>query len=151
MSSETKNARFKNTSRFTFLRWLSSPDGSSVLNREAFSTCCRGNGGYNVLAAYVVIGVNIVFSCFLTYKSIVIHETMQFVTLLLASRIGIPVLGFVAKQSSRCNTSCARRLSHSDFTCTNIRFVHHHVRPILPFAHGPYRLRAGIRPKSPKV
>ena len=38
------------------------------------------NYGYNVYALLVVVALNILFTCFLIYKSIIIHEIMQFVT-----------------------------------------------------------------------
>ena len=41
-----------------------------------------GNNGYNMCAWYLVVVVNIVFTCFLIYKSILIHEIMQFITYL---------------------------------------------------------------------
>jgi hypothetical protein len=41
-----------------------------------------GNDGANIFAVFAVLAVNVVFTCFLVYKSIEIHEIMQFVVLL---------------------------------------------------------------------
>lgn len=48
-----------------------------------------GNGGYNIYAWLFALIVNIVFSCFLTYKGIIIHDLMQFVYYLSPKQTGL--------------------------------------------------------------
>lgn len=56
--------------------WIIGPQAKGMIE------IALGNEGQSVFGIFVIVGVNIVFSCFLTYKSIIIHEIMQFVTYL---------------------------------------------------------------------
>lgn len=38
------------------------------------------NEGYNIYSVFVVVSLNVIFTCFLIYKSLRVHEAMQFVT-----------------------------------------------------------------------
>ena len=63
--------------------WIIGPESKGALQ------LVLGNNGYNICGWYVVLLVNIIFSCFLTYKSIIIHEIMQFVTYLSPQECGL--------------------------------------------------------------
>lgn len=53
--------------------WIIGPQAKS------FDEMMLGNGGRNIYALLAIICVNIIFSCFLAQKSVVIHEITQFV------------------------------------------------------------------------
>ena len=56
--------------------WILGPQSKAALD------LFLGNNGYNLFGWFLILFINIIFSCFLTYKSIIIHEVMQFVTYL---------------------------------------------------------------------
>lgn len=62
--------------------WMIGPQSKGALDMAL------GNSGYNIFGWYALVLVNITFSCFLTYKSIIIHEIMQFVTYLSPRKSG---------------------------------------------------------------
>jgi hypothetical protein len=63
--------------------WIFGPQAKPVL--QMFF----GNDGMNIFGILILIAVNVVFTCFLTYKSIEIHEIMQFVTYLSPIETGL--------------------------------------------------------------
>ncbi len=54
--------------------WLLRPDAEDLLSLS------MGNHGYNLYAVQGVIAVNVLFTAFLIYKSLIIHEIMQFIS-----------------------------------------------------------------------
>jgi hypothetical protein len=56
--------------------WIIGPDSKPLL------LMALGNAGYNVYALLFIVVVNVMFICFLVYKSLFIHEIMQFVAVL---------------------------------------------------------------------
>ena len=56
--------------------WIVGPQSKPVLE------IALGNSGYNVLGLLLIVILNIIFISFLIYKSIVVHEIMQFMTYL---------------------------------------------------------------------
>src|SRR5436309_5162270 len=63
--------------------WIFGPQSRPIL--QIF----LGNDGMNIFGVLILIAVNVIFTCFLTYKSIEIHETMQFVTYLSPHETGL--------------------------------------------------------------
>jgi hypothetical protein len=63
--------------------WIFGPQAKPVL--QIF----LGSDGMNIFGVLILIAVNVVFTCFLTYKSIEIHEIMQFVTYLSPVQTGL--------------------------------------------------------------
>ncbi len=63
--------------------WIIGPESRGAL------TLFLGNNGYNMCAWYLVVVVNMVFTCFLIYKSILIQEIMQFITYLSPRECGL--------------------------------------------------------------
>lgn len=55
--------------------WIIGPQSKPLLEMAI------GNHGYNIYAVLIVAAVNVLFTCFLVYKSLIIHDIMQFVTL----------------------------------------------------------------------
>jgi hypothetical protein len=54
--------------------WLIGPQSKTIVE------LVTGNNGYNLFGWYAILFINIVFSCFLAYKGLIIHDVMQFVT-----------------------------------------------------------------------
>jgi|GEM_PF-5199247 len=54
--------------------WIIGPQSKGIIELVV------GNNGYNLLFWFVIVFINLVFSCFLTYKGLIIHDIMQFVT-----------------------------------------------------------------------
>ncbi|HEX5734692.1 MAG TPA: hypothetical protein VF131_17810 [Blastocatellia bacterium] len=54
--------------------WIIGPQSTPVLKMVL------GNSGYNVYAVLVIISLNVLFTCFLIYKSLIVHEITQFMT-----------------------------------------------------------------------
>jgi NADH:ubiquinone oxidoreductase subunit 3 (subunit A) len=63
--------------------WIFGPQAKPVLQMFL------GNDGMNIFGVLILIAINVVFTCFLTYKSIEIHEIMQFVTYLSPLETGL--------------------------------------------------------------
>jgi len=56
--------------------WIIGPQSKPVLE------IALGNGGYNVLGLLLIVILNVLFISFLIYKSIIVHEIMQFMAYL---------------------------------------------------------------------
>jgi hypothetical protein len=56
--------------------WIIGPQSKPVLE------IALGNGGYNVLGLLLIVILNVIFISFLIYKSIIVHEIMQFMAYL---------------------------------------------------------------------
>src|SRR4051812_47477564 len=57
-----------------FTGWIVGPQSRPLL------AMALGNGGYNIYAFLIFVVLNIVFTNFLIYKSIIIHVITQFMT-----------------------------------------------------------------------
>lgn len=56
--------------------WVFGPQSKPIIQ------ICLGNEGANIFGILILLAVNVIFTCFLTYKSIEIHEITQFIAYL---------------------------------------------------------------------
>ena len=54
--------------------WIIGPQSAPILKMVL------GNGGYNIYGVMVIVSLNVLFTCFLLYKSLIVHEINQFIT-----------------------------------------------------------------------
>ena len=54
--------------------WIIGPQSAALLKMVL------GNGGYNIYAVLIIVSLNVLFTCFLIYKSLIVHEITQFMT-----------------------------------------------------------------------
>lgn len=54
--------------------WIVGPQSTPIVKMVL------GNEGYNVYGVMVIIALNVIFTCFLLYKSLLVHEINQFLT-----------------------------------------------------------------------
>lgn len=78
--------------------WLIGPQSKTAVE------LVTGNNGYNILGWYSIVLINIVFSCFLAYKGLIIHDVTQFMTYLAPAESG-----FMAWESWRRSPYSATR------------------------------------------
>lgn len=70
-----------------------------------------GNEGLNLFGFIVLIAINVVFTCFLTYKSVQVHEIMQFVTYLAPQDSPLLKWEGVAQESAKFVKTMVRETS----------------------------------------
>ncbi|MGH9947224.1 MAG: hypothetical protein ACRD6X_08505, partial [Pyrinomonadaceae bacterium] len=54
--------------------WIIGPQSTPILKMVL------GNGGYSVYGVMIIVSLNVLFTCFLLYKSLIVHEINQFIT-----------------------------------------------------------------------
>jgi hypothetical protein len=87
--------------------WIIGPQSRPLL------VMALGNDGYNIYAFLIFVVLNIIFTNFLIYKSIIIHEITQFMTV-----VAKPDSGFVYWDSWRRSPQSATRPVRAIYTVT---------------------------------
>ena len=87
--------------------WIIGPQSRALL------VMALGNSGYNLYAFLIFVVLNIVFTNFLIYKSIIIHEITQFMTV-----VAKPDSGFVYWDSWRRSPQSATKPVRAVYTLT---------------------------------